>query len=155
MNLKLMLILSTLLLSLATPRSGAAQNGVMTFEIPFATTLFIECLGEEVEIELVAIVRTHLIELPNGRVHYVENWFLEGSALGLTSGHTWFVHGPNPFVANAGTAQANNTLLANLVFEPLDGGQKFREKFEYRLVVDANGVVHVDQFSQQFLCVGD
>lgn len=155
MNLKLMLILSTVSLSLATPRAGTAQNGVETFEVPFATTLFVECLGEEIEIELVAVVRTHLIEQPNGRVHYLENWFLEGTALGLDSGHTWFAHGPNPFVWNAGAAQATNTLLANLVFEPLDGGQKFREKFRYRLVVDANGVVHLDQFSQLFLCVGD
>jgi hypothetical protein len=155
MNPKLLLIVSALLVSLATPRAGAAENGVVTFEVPFATTLYIECLGEEVGFELVAIVRTHLIELLNGRVHYVENWFLEGSALGLDSGHTWFAHGPSPFVANVGAAQANNTLLANLVFEPLDGGQKFREKLQFRLVVDANGVVHLDRGSQQFLCVGD
>lgn len=154
MNLKLVLASITLVFSVVLPRVGVTQNGIIAFEFPFQTTVFIECLDEHVEIELLAIVRTHLVELQNGRVHYVENWFMEGAAVGVESGHTWFAHGPSPFVLNAGAAQASSTLLGNLVYEPLDGGRKFREKLNVQLVVDANGSVRLDRGSQQFRCVG-
>lgn len=154
MNTNGMLASLTLLLALLSPSAVTAQNGMMQFEVPFATTLYVPCLGEDVDIELVARVRTHLVESQNGRVHYVENWFMEGAAQGVDSGNTWFAHGASPFVLNAGAVQANNQWVANLVYEPLDGGRKFREKVHFQLVMDANGVVQVDQGFQQFHCIG-
>jgi len=153
MNFRLMVTTMAVMMALVIPREGATGNGMTELQIPFNITIdYIECLGEGVEIDLEVTARTHFIELQSGRVHYVENWFMEGTASGLSSGFTWFAHGASPFALNAGAAQFSNSLLSNLVFEPLDGGRKFLEKLRLQLVVDANGTVRVEHEPPQFRC---
>lgn len=145
-----------ILLSFAVPHSAHAQNGIAEFEIPFnITTDIIECLGEAVELDFTVTVRTQFIEPKNGQAHYIENWFLEGTALGVNSGLTWYGHGPSPFVLNANGAQISNVLVANVTFEPLDGGQKFAERLRLQFVTDTNGTIRVDQQQhQRWRCLG-
>jgi hypothetical protein len=155
MNSKLVAVSLALGLSLVVPRHGAAQNGMMELEIPYnVTTEVIACLGEAVDLDLTATVRTHLIETQGG-TRYVENWFLEGTAVGLVTGFTWYASGPNPFVSNAEGAQSATMLVANVTFTPLDGGQKFAERLRVQFVTDANGLVRVDkQQHQRWRCIG-
>lgn len=155
MNRKPLLASLALFPFFAAPHMAAAQNGMTESQIPFSiTTDVIDCLGEPVAIDLTVTVRTHYLELQGGRVHYVENWFMEGTAEGVYSGFTWFARGPSPFVLNAGAAQMANTLLSNLTFEPLDGGQKFFETLRFQVVVDGNGVQRVEHEPPHFRCGG-
>lgn len=157
MNCKKMIALTAALLSIAVTRSGHTQSGIVEFEIPFnVTTEFIECLGEAIEASFTVKVRTQYIELQTGQTHFVENWFLDGTARGVTSGFTWYARGPSPFVSNAHGVQMTNTLVANVTFEPLDGGQKFGERLRMQVVVDNNGVPRVDTHQHlRWRCIGN
>lgn len=153
MNSKQIAVFLLLCLLITVPRSGMSANGVIQYEVPFNTTLYVPCLGEEVEIDLLATVRSHLVESGNGGFHYIENWFMVGEAEGLDSGYKWYAHGASPFLVNASAAEVNK-LVINLVYEPLDGGRKFMEKAHFQLVADSNGVLRNIKDSTQLRCVG-
>lgn len=157
MNCRLTFASTVILLSLCIPRDGAAQNGIIEFEMPFShTEPYVECLGEGIEINFTVTVRTHLIERQNGGFHYVENWFAEGTAVGLDSGLTWFaVAGPAPYRANSNGSQHAESWEVAVNWKPLDGGRKFRERWPVRFIYDANGVPHIEQFEpREFTCMG-
>lgn len=155
MNSRSVVAALTILLVVAAPRVGALQNGIVEFEIPYSETDYVLCLGEDVEFNMTVTVRTHLVEGPGGAVHYVENWFLEGVATGLDSGLTWYGHAVSPYGVNATGAQLKDGWNVEAIYEPLDGGQKFRKSQRLRFVHDANGVVRVERFEPyQFNCLG-
>jgi hypothetical protein len=145
-----------ILASLTSPREGAAQNGMVVLEVPWnITTDYMDCLGEAVEVNLIATVRTHFIETQGGQVHYVENWFLEGTSTGQSSGLSWYGRGPDPYVTNSNGAQMMETLIARLTWEPLDGGRMYIEKLKIQFVTDANGVFRVERYEPlEYHCVG-
>lgn len=157
MSWKSMIATMAILLALAAPREVVAQNGILEFEMPFNhIEPHIECLGEGIEINFTVTVRTHLIELQNGGFHYVENWFGEGTAVGLDSGLTWFaVAAPAPYRANSNGSQLSESWVVAVNWKPLDGGRKLRERWPVRFIYDANGVPHIEQFEpREFTCIG-
>ena len=89
---------ATLAMSLlpAIPCVGAAQNGIVEHEFPCTETDSIACLGEEVEFNVTVTIREHSIQTQNGGFHDVQNWFIEGTAVGLSSGWTWFGRAASP-----------------------------------------------------------
>lgn len=156
MNRTLFIILLAMPVSLMFPRDGAAQNGMIEFEIPFThTEPYVQCLGEGIEINFTVTVRTHLVELQNGGLHYVENWFGVGTAVGLSSGLTWFGGGPAPYRVNTNGSQWSESWVVAVNWKPLDGGRKLRERWPLRLIYDANGVPRLEQFEpREFTCIG-
>ena len=144
------------LLALTISQMTAADNGIEVFEIPYShTEPYIECLGEGIEATLTAVIRTHLIETQDGGVHYVENWFFEGTAVGLDSGRTWAGGGPSPYRVNSNGSQYAESWEVLVKWKPLDGGPKMRERWPFNFVYDANGVPHLEVFEPlQYDCFG-
>ena len=156
--MKNLLILSSVFVFVCiTPSQRAiAQSGVVEIEIPYShTEPYIDCLGEGIQADLTATIRTHQIETPNGGVHYIENWFLEGTAVGLESGRTWFGQGPSPYRKNSNGSQYAESWEVLVNWRPLDGGPRMRERWPLNFVYDANGEPHLEIFEPlQYTCYG-
>lgn len=146
---------AVLLFLCAGPDEGYAQNGIVEMEFEYNETDYIECLGEEVEFNVTVIARGHQIVLPNGNQHFVENWFIEGTASGLTSGLNWYGHAAGPYAGNSNGSQWTEGWIVAGIYEPLDGGRKFKKSQRLRFVSDANGVMRVEHYEPyQFRCLG-
>lgn len=155
MNYKMMVACLAAVLSLAAPGTGAAQNGIVEYDFPLTVTDYVDCLGEDVEFNVTVTIREHYINTPNGGFHYVQNWFIEGTAVGLSSGWTWFGHAAGPGTGNFTGAQLKDGYNLEAMYSPLDGGRKFRRWERVRVVKDANGVTRVENFEPtQFRCLG-
>ena len=155
MNCRLTVILLGVMLALAAPGSGSANNGIEEFEIPYTEIDYVPCLGEDIEFDVTVTVRTHLVATPAGGIHYVENWFIEGTALGLDSGLTWYGQAASPYAVNFNGAHSTEGWILAAMYEPLDGGRKFRKSQRLRIVFDANGVARVEHVEPyQFHCIG-
>lgn len=153
---RLISVFLLVVLALAVPRNGLTNNGIVELEIPFGHTEdYIECLGEGIQTDLTVTVRTHVVELRGGGVHYVENWFIEGTAVGQSTGMTWAGHGTSPYQANGGGANWTEGFNVAVDWKPLDGGRRIKESQRIRLVVDANGVTRLEQLEPlHYRCIG-
>ena len=127
MNYKILVACLATVLSLAAPRMGAAQNGIVEYEFPYTETDYIDCLGEDVEFNVTITIRERSIHTPNGGFHYVQSWFVEGTAVGLSSGWTWFGSAASPGAGNFTGAQLKDGYNLEAMYSPLDGGRKFRK----------------------------
>jgi len=155
MNRTIMTGSLALSLLLAVPFSAHAQHGIVEYEMPYSETDYVECLGEDVAFDVTVTVRAHALELPTGGSHFVENWFLEGIATGLSSGLTWYANAVSPFGGNAGGDRFEWGWNVEGMYEPLDGGRKFRKSQRIRVVYDANGLPRVEHYEPYDLrCLG-
>lgn len=161
MNLKLLLASVAIPLVLAVPRDGLTNNGIEVYQFDYTDTEthpYVECLGEGIDHEVTVTVRTHTIERPNGSVHVVQNWFIEGYSFGKDSGLVWYTqHAPAPWVTNDfGDGQLVDGWNLEMLWKPLDGGRQFHEKGRYRVVYDANGLPRVEHIPDdyQMVCIG-
>jgi hypothetical protein len=137
--------------------STAANNGTFVYE--FTQNFepgYLECAGEEIEVTLNVTVRSHTVVSSSGHFHYVENWSIEGEAIGLSSLNKWYAHGYSPLVLNSKAPQQSGGYVIPIMYEPLDGQTKIREKWKFRAVVDANGMLRVlDGGEAKFYCLGN
>ena len=161
MNFKLVLASMALPLAIAIPRLGLSNNGIEVYEFNVTLTEehpWVECLGEGIDHELTVKIRTHVVERPNGSVHIVENYFMEGYSFGKDSGLMWYTkNAPGPWVINDfGDGRLVEGWTLEMVWKPLDGGQKFHEKGRFRVVYDANGNPRVEHIPDDYRmqCVG-
>ena len=155
MKSTLIVILFGVLLAVALPRASLASNGIVEYEIPYTEVDYVHCIGEDVEFDVTITVRTHLIETPSGGLHYAEHWLIEGTALGLNSGLTWYGHGASPYTVNANGSQLAEGWVLAVMYEPLDGGRKFRKSWPFRIAYDANGIARVEHLEPyRFRCIG-
>lgn len=156
MNSRLILAGLAIPMLLPLPRAGTAQNGIVEVEIPYSETDYVECLDEDVFFDVTVTIRTHTVVTQDGGVHYVENWFIEGSAEGLTSGLIWYGRGTSPFTSNGnGGNQESWGWNVEAFYTPLLGGQKFKKSQRVRFVTDANGVPRLEHFPPyDYKCIG-
>ena len=140
----------------AFPCAGYSQNGITESEFSYyEMDPYVDCLGEGIEINVTITARSHVIFRPNGGIHVVDNWFMEAIAEGLGSGRQWFANVAGPYVWNANGAQSSEGWNVTALYEPLDGGQKFRRSNRFRVVFDANGMAHVERGGPfQYTCIG-
>lgn len=161
MNVKLLIASMAMPLLLAVPRYGLTGNGIEVYQFDYSDTgthPYVECLGEGIDHELTITVRMQTIERPDGSVHIVQNWFIEGYSFGKDSGLMWYTqHAPGPWVTNDfGDGQLVDGWTLEMLWKPLDGGRQFHEKGRYRVVSDAHGVPRVEHIPDDFqmLCTG-
>jgi hypothetical protein len=100
--------------------------------------------------------RMHSIERPNGRVHEVLHWFIDGTTIAQDSGLTGYTHNvPSPWAVNSNGVQSSQGRNLEILRNPLDGGTRFRERWRFRAVADANGVPRVDYEGFELRCIGN
>ena len=135
---------------------AGAKNGTFVYEfIQEFEPGYLECVGEEIGVTLNVTVRSHTVVSSSGHLHYVENWSIEGEATGVSSGNKWYAHGYSPFVFNGRAAQQSVGYVIPIMYEPLDGQTKFREKWKFRAVLDARGMLRVLEGGEaKFYCLG-
>ena len=139
----------------AFPGIGYSQNGITESQFNYYEEDYVECLGEDIAINVTITARSHAIFRPNGGIHVVENWFMEATAEGLSSGHQWFANVAGPYVWNTNGSQSTEGWNVTALYEPLDGGRKFRRSNRFRVVFDANGMAHVERGGPfQYTCIG-
>jgi hypothetical protein len=150
-----MLASMAVLLALIAPGAAETQNGILENQFDYIEVHDGGCLGEGIEHHMTITRRSHSIERPNGGVHVVENWFLEGITIGLDSGLTWYTeHAPSPWVINANDAQTNDGFILQVPWQPLDGGRRFKETWRFRFVTDGNGELRVYYNEFELRCIG-
>lgn len=161
MNLKPILASIAIPLVLAAPRDALTNNGIEVYQFDVTLTEehpWVECLGEGIDHELTVTIRTHTVERPNGSVHTVENYFMEGYSFGKDSGLMWYTqNAAGPWVINDfGDGRLVEGWTLEMVWKPLDGGRMFHEKGRFLLVYDANGKPRVEHVPEDYwmLCVG-
>jgi len=138
------------------PCAGFSQNGITESEFSYyEMDPYVDCLGEGIEINVTITARSHVVFRPNGGIHVVDNWFMEAFAEGLSTGHQWFARVAGPYTWNANGAQSTEGWNVTALYDPLDGGQKFRRSNRFHVVFDANGMAHVERGGPfQYKCIG-
>jgi hypothetical protein len=155
MNCKPMLVSIAILLALTAPRAAETQNGIVEDQFDFNEVHDGGCLGEDIEHQMTITTRSHTIERPNGGVHEVLNWFIEGVTIGVDSELTWYTqHAPSPWVINANDAQGSQFFVLQIPWMPLDGGRRFKETWRFHFVTDGNGVPRVYYDGFEISCIG-
>lgn len=155
MNYKPILVSMAILLTMTAAREAETQNGIVEDQFDYYEAHDAPCLGEEIEHYMTITTRTQYIERPNGSVHEVLNWFIEGTTIGLDSELTWYTHNaPSPWLINANGDQSSQGWNLEIMWNPLDGGRRFRETWRFRAVVDANGMPRVDYDGFELHCIG-
>jgi hypothetical protein len=144
-----------MLLALTAPRAAETQNGIVEDQFDYVEVHDGGCLGEGIEHHLTITTRSHTIERPNGGVHEVLNWFLEGITIGQDSGLNWYTqHAPSPWVINVNDAQSSQGFILQVPWKPLDGGQRFKETWRFRFVTDGNGEPRMYYDGFELHCMG-
>jgi len=150
-NLKVALIAALLLI---LPLSGFSQNGITVNEFPFFETNYVECLGEDVDFDVWITERILFVTTPSGE-HIVDNWFIEGEAIGVDSERVWYTaHAVSPGTFNSNGNQYSGGWSLSAMYNPVEGdGPKFSKSARVRMVIDANGNPHVEHNDvYQFRC---
>lgn len=150
------LVSIALLLFSAFPQNAYSQNSFDVYEFPYFETDYIECLGEYVDFDVWITERVHIVETPNGE-HIVDNWFIEGEAIGVDTGRVWYTaHTASPGTYNSNDDQFSGGWTLSAMYDPIEGGgPKFRKSAVARLVIDANGNLRVAfDDAYEFRCFG-
>lgn len=112
-----------------------------TYIFTYDNTGFNECLGEPLHFWGASEARYHLTVTPSGRVAYSEVFVttLEFNVVGVTSGTSWHLLGPDPapFTSISGGGSVLN-IVETFRIESEDG-QRMLMKNRLVLVLDANG----------------
>ena len=130
--------------------SAAASVESGTGIVSVDVVLFWECAGEDVHNVFDVNYKYTLVELPNGRTTYREIWLNTvgaGTITGLTSGTVWRRDiQASPYVLHTGGLGGSEGFVGKVRFVSETGPDiDVRERF--RLVVNANGELTVDDYS--------
>ena len=152
-------LLSTLVATFLAVSTAHAQNGAMHFEYPLVTdpnapNMYTECIDDRIGIDATVYETFQFLVTPNGHVHIVSNWRIEGAATGQDSGWNWYVHGTSPLEVNTQGEQLARTIGVNIMLEPLDGGPRLLGRERISLVANANGDIQVAELESEWSCLG-
>lgn len=151
---------ATLLCSLqatAGPPEEKSSNGIQFYEFDFFETVYIECLGEYVDVEEHISAASHAFTTPSGNFHVVDNWKFSAMWTGVSTGRIWIGQLTSPYQGNVGPGYVEQWSVKGVQKPITEGAPKFFYAGSFKTTVNANGelVVLNDASSGSVRCLGN
>jgi hypothetical protein len=127
--------------------SLAAGQGIQHLKFTYEEDFFNPCLGEDVVYIYDVSARFREAETPSGITHLVDNWSIEGTAVGQSSGRIWDAFGQSPFVQTLTEEGEVLNVGFKTKFEPIGEGPRWRINNNIKVTVNANGDLVVSRIT--------
>lgn len=156
MKIRRLLTIFTGCMALLTTSAATAGNGMQFSEDHFSGTLYIDCLGEQIDYEEHIQIWSHVFQTPSGTYHLVDNWKFYLTATGTISGRQWFGSLASPFQYNASAVEVFQYAIRGVIRGVSKDAPNFRWAGYYKSTVNANGDLVVERSADfSAACLGN
>jgi hypothetical protein len=137
-------VVSAALLSMAP---ADAANGIQFDGFDVEGTVYVDCLGENIDFKEHIDIAFHEFVTPSGNYHLVDNWTFTITATGAATGRTWAGVLKSPGQVNAGPGEVAQFSIRG-VLRSLDKHEPgFFWGLTFKTTMNANGELVVERGS--------